>query len=323
MIDFIKIGANVKLYIFSTKFERAIFLFFLTTCLICLHGCKLDVLKYHQSFQEVLLESFPLVKLETIDSKEFNKDKFKVFGSPSFLYKITPKSEKFGRPIYLFEKDKYVQDFGSSFDFKTKEICDHIEKVKNEISDYGKWEKDFKENAKILKKIKPEMKVNLPGGVVGVGANTDSETLHQIRAAFLLSRDLPGGSRVFVRGFADTCKDKSTDCKVGRLIKSNGSSSNYEYKSIKGHALVTPMELNAEQKGYHQEISEITRISDEYKNNDLPNLRAKFFKENILNEFTCSSKNLNQEIEILDGRVSKSDINPEIRKVELYLAVYN
>jgi hypothetical protein len=313
----------------NTNTKKIASILFASICILSISGCTSECKKeippetYHNDFKKVVSENFSLTSIKSFSKPEISSKKFEVFGKPDFLYLITPENKKDPKtPIYLFNKNEYARDFGSDFNFNLEEICKNAKKVENEISDYGKWVKSVKEQTSFLKGLSMKVKVDLP--VVKPEVGTDTKTIHELIAFIRLSKNLPGRARIVVRGFADVCVDGSIDCKIGKLIKYNGGNSNYEYKNVKGHRL-NQLGDNAELRGYKskEEFLETSNKNGEYTNEHLPNLRANFFKEEILSQARCSMDKLYSGIEILEGRVSRSDKNPEIRKVEIYLAIYN
>jgi hypothetical protein len=264
----------------NTSKSKIILGFSIFTFIFSISGCgcnkEAPPETYHTVFEKTIKEKFSFVNIKSFSESEIKSKEYKVFGNPDFLYLITPESKEDSKtPIYLFDKNEYARDFGSDFKFKLEEICEKTKKVRDEISDYGKWVKSFKEQADFLKRL--SLKVKIDTHIVKPEIGTDLKAIDEMINFVRLSKELPGKARIVVRGFADVCIDGSVDCKIGKLIKNDGKSRNYEYLNIKGHKLNRPGD-NAELRGYKlgEELLKTSNKDGEYTNEHLPNLRAFF-----------------------------------------------
>jgi hypothetical protein len=218
----------------------------------------------------------------------------------------------------FFKLNKYTSDFGADSDkklSKTHRLCEEIKKHKQDLSGF-KGLSDFMGDLK--------MKFKFPG--VEIKTDLKTKILDEISSSIIASFLYPGDVKVFVRGFADSCSNNKTSCKIGSLDNSYGGK--YLYNTVNIHPFVESDETkNYEQKSMNPEStgwqSREVDAGKVYDNQQLPNLRAKIFTKEFLEPVvtTCKYSDKAKNVGILQGRPDP-EIDESKRKVEIYLAIY-
>ena len=150
--------------------------------------------------------------------------------------------------------------------------------------------------------------------------------LFDLAKLVLQANTVPGEAKIFVRGFADSCKN-SPNCGIGNLVAIDKHKYYYEHVDVYPTVNATDT-WNKENQGFSLSKTISEDSSDgygKYKNEHLPNLRAKFFVDTFLTHLIkqCSLPNPPKNIGILQGRVdTTAKGKPEARKVEVYIAIY-
>ena len=286
--------------------------------ILSLSSCEQEITQnnFVPLYENIVKKIAPSVNLESV--KEF------LFGdsrSPR-IFRLSPNNLTV-KDKQIFEVEKYVADFGADFDqklSKTVSLCESIKKHKQELSKF-KGLSDFMTN--------PRISIDFP--LIKVQSDLKISALDDITSAMVAAFLYPGDVKVLVRGFADSCNDGRKNCKIDKLNSTYGNK--YYYKSVIVHPFVeSDKNKNWQQTSHNPEVKgwqlekvniETSDANGEYDNQHLPNLRANFFTQEILEGFvkSCNHKDLSREIGILQGRAEPS-LDKDKRKVEVYLAIY-
>lgn len=310
------------------KFFYALIAF--SICIFLIVSCQSDpkiiVDPSHKVLDAKKLKDVIKENFSSIQFKQIEDTSDEAFASPDTLFLITPKKDR-----YLFEANKYTRDFGPEFKIPYKEICGSIKQISYDISEFGKTLKELKKNTKNSKDVKAKGSVNIETPIVKakIEGETSLEAFTEIVESILITSGMANdkNTRIFVRGFADECID-SKNCSVGKLVKEFDGK--YYYKKVdRVHKLVVSnaKKMNPETSGYESKLDEVKTANDldQYENKDLPLLRAKFFIDDFIHDLPkkCPISKLSKDVDILEGRISNEKNNPNVRKVEVYIAIYN
>jgi hypothetical protein len=275
-------------------------------------ACNPTSISINDSSKEVeqtVAKMSSLVKFEPISENTLRE----VAGKPSKLYRITQEQlEK--QSATLFPVNKYAPDFGPNVmeNIKVKKICNDVKLIREKSNDAEEWRKYFKGMTAELNS--PEIL-----GVKAKIATNRLDILIDMVNKILPLGTIPSRSKIYVRGFADRCKD-SRDCNIGPLLK------DYHYDRVNIHPFIKNNN-NPEASGYKEKTVTVSSsdLNGNFTNEHLPNLRANFFVKEFLERLVndCEIPGFAKEIGILQGRVDpKENNNPGERKVEVYIAIY-
>lgn len=216
----------------------------------------------------------------------------------------------------LFPIEQYNPDFGPDVFTALGEtllLCNTLKKYALNKKNINKW-------SQAIEDVKIKVNAKMPLGLE-IGSEADITQFTQFLISLWLARAIPGNVKVFVRGYADTCKSGSENCKINRLDQ------NYLFREVQLHPfLKNPSQVrNPELYGWGSNIKSMSTSSNigNYENKHLPNLRARFFKEEIIENLMndCDNNKFFKDIGILEGRTSNQR-DPNMRKVEIYLAIF-
>ncbi len=220
----------------------------------------------------------------------------------SAQYEITV-TDAYVSDVYFFESERYTFETGG--DLKNKfRVCDEIDKVVNSES-------------KILEAMKQiEINLGLTKGIAEIEINKLQvvlvEMLYTLRRFINLGTDM----EILIKGYADG--EKSTwgphDLEKG-----------YDFRDIAVYPAKDPFSKNPFRYIRDEANSFPLKRFPKYGNEDLPNLRAAFFKKDFIDPFLHDScggyKNI--PVHILDGYEFKNDTGKkEKRKVQLLILLY-
>jgi hypothetical protein len=215
--------------------------------------------------------------------------------------------DKYIGEVSIFEAKQYVMSIlGDSLKVKdAASICDAIDKT-------------LRENDPILTalqdaQIKAQVSLAL-WGVVEVGVEFTPSKVWLIEIAAAIRRVLGIKAKkieVLIKGYAD-----------GQLGPwKERLHPNYYYDTIHAYVPLEPNRLNRFEF-VRKEVPK--RVQEYYGNNDLPDLRARFVKEEFIGIFMkhCRSK-AETEVHILEGQADLTNvIEPPNRKVQIFINLY-
>jgi hypothetical protein len=217
---------------------------------------------------------------------------------PSAQYLITIK-DIFKDTVYLFDTSEYTLDAGGELtQFSKADVCNYISK-------HYKGTYPFRETLRDVyyENYYPSGigTVKLPAGHVAV------------ELAYMLMKVIQASgscAEVLIRGYADgEVMSWSKGLRTGK----------YHYREIPVYQTSRPSSENT----FEYFSAKVTsRVPEVYTNQDLPNLRAMFVKENIIIPTLSACNTLNNvQVSILDG-YEFTRLNPLERKVHVYLMLY-
>lgn len=211
----------------------------------------------------------------------------------------------FKETVYLFDPTEYTLNIDDELTrFTTAGVCNYTKRWYDGkkiirrpfrdpyLDDYDYWGEYHPYHLDTLK---------LPAGRVAV------ELVYMLMKVIQASDSCV---EVLVRGYAD-----GQDMKWKKALRPG----KYLYREIQTYNPYNPV---SDQAFKYSATKEVYRVGEEYKNADLPNLRAMFVKENIIvpTLTACNSMN-NVQVSILNGH-DFIRLNPLERKVHVYLMVY-
>jgi hypothetical protein len=221
-------------------------------------------------------------------------------------------------------QDKYVGEV-SVFDEKQyvmKNVLGDPQKVKDASNICGSIHKVLEANDEILKvlqdaQIRSQISLTL-WGIVDVGVEFTPPKVVQVEIAAALRRTFGLRAKkveVLIKGYAD-----------GQLgpWKEKLRAHPYRYDSVTVYPPFEPERLN-----WFEFIRQETTlpIQENYTNEELPDLRARFVKEDFVDRLLkhCGSSS-ETEVHILKGQADKTTgpeaIRPEDRKVQIFINIY-
>jgi hypothetical protein len=216
-------------------------------------------------------------------------------------------------------QDKYVGEV-SVFDEKryVMNVLGDPQKVKDASNVCGSIEKVLEANDEILKvlqdaQIRSQISLALWGIDVGVEFTPPKVVQVEIAAALRKVFGIRAKKvEVLIKGYADGQRGPWNE---GLLAHP------YHYDSVVVYPPLEPERLN-----WFEFIKQETTlpIKENYTNEKLPDLRARFVKEEFVDRFLkhCGS-NAETEVHILKGQADKTTaIHPEDRKVQIFVNIY-
>lgn len=223
---------------------------------------------------------------------------------PRAQYMITNR-DIFKETVYLFDDTEYtlnIDDYLTKF--STEDVCNYTKRWYDGkkiirrpfrdpyLDDYYDWDEYHPYHLDTVK---------LPAGRVAV------ELVYMLMKLIQASDSCV---EVLVRGYAD-----GQNMKWKKALRRG----KYLYREIQAYNPLNPV---SEQAFKYSATQEVYRVGEDYKNADLPNLRAMFVKENIIvpTLTACNTMN-NVQVSILNGH-DFIRLNPLERKVHVYLMVY-
>jgi hypothetical protein len=227
-------------------------------------------------------------------------------GTGSFGCAETPKAQFvlsikdiYKDTAYLFESTEYTLETGGDLTkVSTADICDFIN---NHYT--GKYP--------LLEALRESsFEISDPRGIVSLKLPIGGVT---VELAYMLIKIIKASgscAEIMVKGYAD---GKVTEW--GREL----SPGRYHYKEIPVYPKVDP---GSENPFKYFRTVEMRTVPEVYTNQDLPNLRAMFVKENLIIPFLSDCNKLgNIQVSILDG-YEYARWSPMERKVQVYLVLF-
>jgi hypothetical protein len=263
-----------------------------------------------QEVESVMKTTSPSVNFKSMENTQFLGN---VAGKPSKLYRIAQENLQ-EQSSTLFPVNQYAPDFGPNFmaNSKVQGICNSVKLAREKVSNAEEWRKLFKD-------VSAKITVPVLGAKAEVGISRLDLLIDMVKK-ILPFGTVPSKTKIFIRGFADRCKD-SKNCAVGSLLD------NYKYERVNVHPFVNKNSQNPESSGF-QEVMDNILSSDgngKFTNENLPDLRATFFAKEFVEKLVtgCEIPGFAKEVGVLKGRVDPTASNdPGERKVEVYIAIY-
>ena len=224
-----------------------------------------------------------------------------------FVYEILPK-DLADQEDFLFDINEYYINVDFRDLQNIRSLCKDIEEFKldkNRSEDISEIvESVFEFLAKIKFKRSPDL-------------NILSDILVDLFILKILPKNIVGEVRVFIRGSADRCSDNMENCEIDIQKQP------YVYDFIDFHPTIDQgPSLNRELSGFRSDIQRkyIPTAPDNFTNKDLPELRSKFFSEDILTRLIqqCDPSSVNERIGILEGE-TKNKLNEFDRNIQIFL----
>ncbi|QYO66682.1 hypothetical protein [Leptolyngbya sp. 7M] len=224
---------------------------------------------------------------------------------------------------YLFPIEQYVTPLLHEKLEKADRICNKVRTYSNAVMkkryNYDVW-------SNLLGDIEIELSAfkKLP---VGISIPIRTSLLDDMVASFVILNLIPKETKFFVQGFADACKRGGKNCWIGRLDDQYSKRYKYQQVSIYPYIGADPnnnYEVNGVNRPGNWESTPVIRntaMNGWYNNLHLPELRARFFKEDVLDERMkyCIP---NVQVDILQGWAYGYD-DPNMRRVEIRVGVYS
>lgn len=216
--------------------------------------------------------------------------------------------DKYVGEVSIFDKKQYVMN-----------VLGDPQKVKDAANICESIDKALEANDEILKalqdaQIKSQVSLFL-WGVVDVSGELTPPKVVQVEIAAALRKIFGIRAKkveVLIKGYADGQLGPWTEKLLADL---------YHYDSVNVYLPLEPERLN-----WFEFIRQETNlpIKESYTNEELPNLRARFVKEEFVDRFLkhCGS-NAETEVHILKGQSDKTPaIRPQDRKVQIFVNIY-
>jgi hypothetical protein len=211
----------------------------------------------------------------------------------------------------FFEKYKYtIETGGDVTQIKIpQKICDHVNTI---ISQHDGVISDTR-----IREISKELKGEISAAIGPFSAKTtgNSELIAELLIFMLKMKALESSRlQIFIKGYSDGVINEKN---WPQRIKLEESPYNFEKIDV-----LMPVDPNS--KNPIKYLTEETNflVPQQYKNKHLPNLRAKFIKQDFIEPFSkfCGMKE--SEIKILHGYNFREPNHKEKRKVQIYVSLF-
>jgi len=268
--------------------------------LICLSfygGTKLFSRKENLSKKiDQLNQQFSYYKINKVNALEFAN------GGDVPLYTFTLKPEYY---IYgdTFLSKQYYKKKGGLYKFAISRLCEVVDSIHKNPN---------KKIRDIAGQIEVSGEIEVPP--IKGRVNTTLGVLYE-----LLYGILEVGKNykvdIYVRGFADgSINNKNWDEEFPI-----DEDSFYHYKKV---SCLKTLDRGANASIYSSEVTDVPFEPHKYFNKDLPNLRAKFYKEDLIEKAIRQCPNRVRNIYILNG-FEEDEHNPNQRRVEVFFREVN
>lgn len=200
---------------------------------------------------------------------------------------------------YLFEAYEYtLETGGDSTRLPIQDICQFINK-------------NYDENSPVLEAIRRvPIDYSVPVGPGNLKVSLNALVVELAYAILKIARTTGSCTEVLVKGYADgQMMVWERPLKAGR----------YSYQNI---SFYPRLDRNSENPFEYIRRIETYQTPQFYQNQDLPNLRAKFIKEEMIDPFISQCGQLTKEqVRILEG-YEFSHRDPAVRKAQIYIVVF-